>query len=116
VDAPPPPYFFCGKCRRARPLRVEIRSRPWQCGEQFWRNFVKNIFRVGVLTAIALTACASATFVARTASASPSPAFPGSVKNKNKNRNTNEHTKEMRKHQKKLILKGRHEKHREKHT
>jgi hypothetical protein len=86
--------------------------------EQFWRNFVKNIFRVGILSAIVFTGFASATFVARTASASPAPAFPGlgKNKNKNKNKNTNEHTKEMRKHQKKLILKGRHEKHKEKHT
>jgi hypothetical protein len=84
--------------------------------EQSWRNFVKKSFRVGILTAIVLTVFASATFVARTASASPAPAFPGLGKNKNKNKNTNEHTKEMRKHQKKLILKGRHGRHKEKHT
>jgi hypothetical protein len=86
--------------------------------EQFWRNFVKKNFRIAILAAIIVSGFASATFVARTASASPTPAFPGIGKNKNKdkNKNTNVHSKEMRKHQKELILKGRHEKHKEKHT
>jgi hypothetical protein len=77
---------------------------------------VKKLFRIGLLTALAIASFSAATLVARTAAANPIPATPAPGKNKNKNKNTNEHTKEMRRHQKKLILKGRHERHKEKHT
>jgi hypothetical protein len=75
---------------------------------------VKRLLRIGLLVAIALTPILPATLFVRSASAGPSPAAPASHKDKNKNKN--QHKKEMRRNQKKLILKGRHESHKPKHT
>jgi hypothetical protein len=75
---------------------------------------VKRFLRNGLLSAIALTSLLSATPFVRSTSASPLPAASASRKDKNKNRN--EHKKEIRRNRKKLILKGRHERHKPKHT
>jgi hypothetical protein len=75
---------------------------------------VKRLFRIGLLSAIVMTSFFSATLFVRSASASPAPGAPAPRKNKNKNKS--EHKKEMKRNQKKLILKGRHERHKAKHT
>jgi hypothetical protein len=75
---------------------------------------VKRFLRIGLLSAIVLTLIFSATLFVQSISASPSPAASASRKDKNKNKN--EHKKEIRRNRKKLILKGRHERHRPKHT
>lgn len=74
---------------------------------------MKKQFRAALLIAIAITLFSSATILTRGALASPAPAHS---KNKSKNKNKNSHTREMKRNQKKLILKGRREKHKEKHT
>ena len=75
---------------------------------------MKKLFRIGLLTAIFLTMLSSAMLFTRIASAHPAAASAAS----NKNKNRSEHTKEMKRElkRKKLILKGRHEKHKAKHT
>ena len=75
---------------------------------------MRKLLRIGLLTAIVLTPILSATLFVQRTSASPSPAASGSHKDKSKNKN--QHKKEMRRNQKKLILKGRHERHKPKHT
>ena len=75
---------------------------------------MKRILRIGLLIAILVAPILSATLFVQCTSASPSPAASASHKDKNKNRNG--HKKEMRRNQKKLILKGRHERHKPKRT
>ncbi len=75
---------------------------------------MKRLLRIGLLTAIVLAPVLSTPLFVRTISASPSPAASASHKDKNKNKN--QHKKEMRRNQKKLILKGRRERHKPKNT
>jgi hypothetical protein len=113
VDAPAPP-FFSRHSLRDRAILRRIRGPSPAIRKQSWRTSVKRLFRIGLLTAIVLTPILSATLFVRSASASPSPAASASRKDKNKNKN--QHKKEMKRNQKKLILKGRHERHKPKHT
>lgn len=75
---------------------------------------MKRLLRIGLLTAIGMASISSATIFVRSTSASPEPAAAAPRKNKNKNKS--EHKKEMKRNQKKLILKGRHERHKGKNT
>jgi hypothetical protein len=75
---------------------------------------VNRFFRIGLFSAMILTLISSATIFVRSTSASPAPA--ASAPRKNRNKNKNEHNKEMKRQQKKLTLKGRHERRKEKHA
>jgi hypothetical protein len=75
---------------------------------------MKKLLRIGLLSAIALTFLLPATLFVPSATASPSPA--ASAPRKDKNKNKNRHTKEIKRNRKKLILKGRRERHRPRNT
>ncbi|HTC64153.1 MAG TPA: hypothetical protein VK709_15025 [Candidatus Saccharimonadales bacterium] len=75
---------------------------------------MKRLLRIGLLTAIVLSPALSTTLFVSTISATPPPAASSSHKDKNKNKN--QHKKELRRNQKKLILKGRRERHKPKNT
>ena len=75
---------------------------------------MNRLLRIGLLIAIGMASIFSATLFVRSASARPEPAAASPRKTKNKYKS--KHKKEIKRNQKKLILKGRHVRHKEKNT